>query len=161
MAYLDQTMVKILAKRLTSASKAAPSKSAVDYFQKRKEEITKLYGPEREISKDRFPPKDELFSGLLDDALWQEEQTAGFFRATDYLKTGLTAQAFLDNLRLKRPFKDYGANAEHGEFTHRIQWYAVSKNVFGSTPSADVFASLADWYDPNLSAKAGGLGCHP
>ena len=56
---------------------------------------------------------------------------------------------FIDNVANGRPFKDYGAEPSHGEFTHRIQWYILSKNVFGSAGQAvEVYRSIAKWSRP-------------
>jgi hypothetical protein len=158
MVKLNAKMVDLLVERLKkgghgNASPEEVEKAAAAYYRQRAEGFKAMYGPNPTQIKTppeeaKYPQREEIYHGLLDEALWVEEKSAGFQRATDYMWNGITANTFLANLRDKRPFKDLGARPEHGEFTHRLQWYVVSKTVYNSTPSAEVFASLADWYDP-------------
>ena len=99
-----------------------------------------------------FPRKNtKRYSKLLDAALDREEAKCDFATSPEgravYAWDNVTSPAFLAALRAKQVLKDYGASAEHGEFTHRIQWYALSKEVFGSAAlTSAVYASIGTWY---------------
>ncbi len=53
------------------------------------------------------------------------------------------AAQFRRQLAMRMHWKDPGAGSVHGEFTHRIQWYAVGKGLFADGEmAADVFSSI-------------------
>lgn len=106
-----------------------------------------------------YPEQDDdykkLYSKCLSAALAAEEEKSGFDADVGYIYGGLEAVDFLNLLRQKRVFKDLGASVYHGEFTHRIQWYILSKQLFNSTELASiVYASLADWIKPKGKSDA-------
>lgn len=145
--HLDYSMVKVLIDRMKASGRKdveLPQK----VFREREQTLQKHFQQGKaKVNKENYPGKDPIYKGLLDAALWKEEEKAGFKRANDYMWSGLSAEMFLNNLRTKRPFKDYGAAIQHGEYTHRIQWYILSRTVFDSKDTAaEVYASIADWY---------------
>lgn len=160
---LDRDMVLILMARSKMWDDDAEfklQKQAAEYFQKRGPQYKDALGSagggsaSASVTSTSTPDhiakykkqKDPRYSHLLDEALRAEEKRGGFADAVDYITNGLTSTTFLASLRLKRPFKDYGALPNHGEYTHRIQWYIVSKLVFNSqTQTSDAFAAIADW----------------
>ena len=60
---------------------------------------------------------------------------------------GVSAQAFLANLKARRPFKDYSASPNfHGEHTHRVQWWLICKFVLPpSGNNAQYYEECAYW----------------
>lgn len=95
----------------------------------------------------------ELFSKLLSDVLGRWEHDNGFDvdhawglgarRPADIL-IGNPKSLFNTQLESGRPFKDLGAGPEHGEFTHRIQWYLVG-NALGGFKAGDVYKDIKRW----------------
>lgn len=63
---------------------------------------------------------------------------------------GLPAK-FNDLLKDRRPFKDVGAGKEHGEHSHRIQWYLITQMGTGhpwgtlKEPAALIYEKLPGW----------------
>jgi hypothetical protein len=60
---------------------------------------------------------------------------------------GVSAEAFLNNLTARRPFKDYSASPNyHGEHTHRVQWWLICKFVLPASGSnAQYYEECAYW----------------
>jgi Family of unknown function (DUF5636) len=60
-------------------------------------------------------------------------------------------------LKKRRPFKDPGAGAEHGEYTHRIQWFVVcTSSIYTDNcdrPPGDVYEHIGRWFFPNVKNK--------
>ncbi|MCP5197564.1 MAG: hypothetical protein H6974_12405 [Gammaproteobacteria bacterium] len=78
------------------------------------------------------PSKDPAFSKLLTSELAQREQEWGFNLFVDQyghpkaeMIMPLKADQFRQQLQEQRPFKDPTIGPDHGEFTHRIQWYLI------------------------------------
>lgn len=105
----------------------------------------------------------ELFSKLLSDVLGRWEHETGFDvdhswgvgarRPVDIL-IGNPKSLFNQQLESGRPFKDLGAGPQHGEFTHRIQWYLAGNSLAG-TKVGDVYKDIKRWIsrDQLLSHK--------
>ena len=77
--------------------------------------------------------KDLAFSKLLSDELSRVETLHGFRLHQDenghpkaQMIMPLKAEEFRAQLRDRRPFKDPTIGADHGEFTHRVQWYLIA-----------------------------------
>lgn len=71
------------------------------------------------------------------------EAAAGFNSQVIRLNDLVEPDFFMHHVRAKRPLFDFGAGAEHGALTHRIQWVMVAE-LFPGTPTAgDVYASFA------------------
>jgi hypothetical protein len=98
------------------------------------------------------PEKDRDFSKLLTASLDEFERNHGFVivgdRPPNYAGF-VFGNVFKESLALKQHWKDVGAGAEHGEYTHRLQWYILIKaGAVRTTPAnqeATVFASIAPW----------------
>ena len=90
--------------------------------------------------------KETSYKGILTTVLKETEKENGFAKAS--YAWGVGAAAFLDNLRARRPFKDYSASvANHGEYTHRIQWWIVLNRLLVKSPNnAAYFEECAKWY---------------
>lgn len=98
------------------------------------------------ISYDVFPPPHWLLKSV--------EEHYGFEK--DCVMTGLlSAEAFLEYLGGNYNALDFGAGADHGAFTHRLQWFAVMWVASGGkldgsqqrdwiTPLADLWAGLGE-----------------
>lgn len=69
------------------------------------------------------------FRGLLTKALDKFERSHGFVVPAKLpIFAGFVfGNVFKDTIKNRMHFKDIGAGANHGEFTHRIQWYAAVK----------------------------------
>jgi Family of unknown function (DUF5636) len=53
---------------------------------------------------------------------------------------------FIKQLKKKAQWKDPGAQPVHGEYTHRLQWYALTSGLWSSGPTAsDVFESIGNY----------------
>ncbi|WP_260961037.1 LirA/MavJ family T4SS effector [Pseudomonas citri] len=95
----------------------------------------------------------ELFSKLLSDVLGRWEHDNGFDVDHSWMLGGrrpadilIGNPKSLFNLQLEsgRPFKDLGAGAQHGEFTHRIQWYLVG-NALEGFKAGDLYKDIKRW----------------
>lgn len=56
----------------------------------------------------------------------------------------LDVPTFNAALRQGASWKDLGAQADHGEYTHRIQWYVINVRPRLKTPAPSLFAFIAD-----------------
>jgi len=97
------------------------------------------------------PDKDRDFSKLLTASLEEFERNHGFVvgdRLPNYAGF-VFGNVFNESLALKQHWKDVGAGPEHGEYTHRLQWYILIRAGAIKTVSvnqeATVFASIAPW----------------
>lgn len=85
--------------------------------------------------RDSFAPKktpvspDSDFRALLTKALDKFERSHGFVVPAKLpIFAGFVfGNVFKDTIKNRMHFKDIGAGVNHGEFTHRIQWYAAVK----------------------------------
>lgn len=69
------------------------------------------------------------YSKLLTSVLKENEQACGFTPTIAVYLGRLTEAAFLQEASQARHFKDL-ISPQHGEYTHRIQWYLVSQKNF-------------------------------
>jgi hypothetical protein len=88
-----------------------------------------------------------LYRKLLSSVLYAWERDNGFTHDTggkvDIL-VGNVGKSFNEQLKAGRAFKDIGAGAEHGEFTHRIQWFIVGEGLM--IPNAgELYRHVAKW----------------
>lgn len=64
----------------------------------------------------------------------------------------MSAEAFLTNLKARRPFKDYSASiAYHGEYTHRIQWWILCNYVLPSSGENAKYYEECAYYTCDLT----------
>lgn len=90
----------------------------------------------------------QQFKKLLTDTLAINEERHGFRIAADNPATDIIVglpRGFNDLLRSKRPFKDIGAGHEHGEYSHRIQWYLITQMDSLKTGAATIYEKLPGW----------------
>ncbi len=82
--------------------------------------------------------------GLLTTILERVEKAHGF--APVSYAWGTSGEAFLANLKARRPFKDYGAAPNHGDNTHRVQWFIICTLVCaGIADAAKFYEETAYW----------------
>jgi hypothetical protein len=92
--------------------------------------------------------KDHAFSKLLTDELADKETKWGFQLFIDNVGhpkaemiMPLKADQFRTQLQELRPFKDPTIGPDHGEYTHRLQWYLIAEANVVAKP-ADVYKHL-------------------
>lgn len=98
------------------------------------------------------------FRKILTDSLKANEIQNGFRvgsidNKVDILIGSPTGIEFNRFLRDKQLFKDLSAGKEHGENSHRIQWYLISKLGTLDHPVADVYASLPAWKTAKIGTR--------
>ncbi|HET9234663.1 MAG TPA: LirA/MavJ family T4SS effector [Candidatus Eisenbacteria bacterium] len=98
------------------------------------------------------------FRNILTGPLEENERKNGFQVGTygkkiDILIGSPTGLEFNTFLRKKQVFKDLSAGKEHGENSHRIQWYLISKLGTLANPVADIYASLPDWKTAKIGSR--------
>jgi hypothetical protein len=90
----------------------------------------------------------QQFKKLLTETLAKNELKHGFTIAdinpTTDIIVGLP-ERFNDLLRNKKPFKDIGAGYQHGEYSHRIQWYLITQIRNLNNPAATIYEKLPGW----------------
>ncbi|HZI11167.1 MAG TPA: LirA/MavJ family T4SS effector, partial [Myxococcus sp.] len=92
--------------------------------------------------------KGSVFSHLLSEELAENEREWGFQlgdvngHPKAHLIGPLNGNQFRAQLVNKRPFKDPTIVSDHGEFTHRIQWYLAATAEFFENPVADVYQAV-------------------
>src|SRR5262245_47336413 len=91
--------------------------------------------------------------GFLRD-LAVRERAAGFDSHIIRLDDLVEADFFMNHVRAKRPLFDFGAGAEHGALTHRIQWAMIAHLFPGSPTPGEVYASFAQVNAYKLSTPA-------
>ena len=96
----------------------------------------------------------------LKDALFQTEQRHGFSPQVERLQGGLSSQGeFMGMLANGRMFKDRSAAPDHGEYTHRLQWHAVARDMelnpklYEAKNASDLYRGLATRYQHGQTAK--------
>jgi hypothetical protein len=101
-------------------------------------------------------PKDDRFSKLLTNVLGEAEteypltvNDTGPVTIVRFLDTG----EFLKVVQMGLHFKDPGAEVSHGEFTHRIQWYALKTAQVLKHPVGPVFRALGQGHYTNFACK--------
>jgi hypothetical protein len=134
---LDEDMTRRIGKTFFAATRA------VKHFEQQQTAYT---------AKSAQPYKDRDFSKLLTTALDEFERNHGFVivgdRPPNYAGF-VFGNVFKESLALKQHWKDVGAGPEHGEYTHRLQWYILIKagaiRTVPANQEATVFASIAPW----------------
>ncbi|MDE2147617.1 MAG: hypothetical protein KGJ24_13090 [Burkholderiales bacterium] len=82
--------------------------------------------------------------GVLTEILEAVEKAHGFGPVS--YAWGTSGKAFLANLKARRPFKDYGASKDHGDNTHRVQWFIICRYLFdGVADAAKFYEETAYW----------------
>lgn len=96
----------------------------------------------------------------LKDALYMTEQQHGFAPEIQRLSGGLSdTGAFMGMVAEGRMFKDRSAGPDHGEYTHRLQWHAVAKDMeanpqhYTAKNASDLYRGLATRYAHGQTAK--------
>lgn len=93
----------------------------------------------------------EIESGLAVDApsllVSQNSQNK-----VDVMVGFVAAKTFLEQVAKGRHWKDPGAKPDHGDYTHRIQWYLITKQLKLKHPAGVVFAATGKY-----SAKLDGI----
>ncbi len=102
-----------------------------------------------------------LFRKLLSSALGAWEKANGFEvppdDKTDIL-FGNPGKLFNEQLGKGRAFKDLGAGPEHGEFSHRIQWFLIGHGLKIEN-TGNVYKDIKRWISKEaLPALNGGVG---
>ena len=98
-------------------------------------------------------PKD--LGSLVTKALEETEKAYEIKGIPATLTANILPQDFVDELlKKRRPFKDPGAGIEHGECTHRIQWFIVCTSPFYKanckhSPGA-VYERIGHWFFPEV-----------
>ncbi len=124
--------------------------SAVEHFKQKRTAFDDKTG--------RLPSNSD-FSKLLTRSLDAFEKAHGFVvpEKLPIFAGFVYGGVFKDTIKNRMHFKDVGAGSKHGEFTHRIQWYALVKA--GALVSVDkneaglVYGSIHRWL--NKSAGEG------
>jgi hypothetical protein len=98
------------------------------------------------------------FRKILTDSLTANELNNGFHAGqidnkVDILIGSPTGNEFNSFLRGKQLFKDLNAGKEHGENSHRIQWYLISKLGTLANPVTDIYASLPTWKTAKIGPR--------
>lgn len=127
-----------------------PKRKATDHFQKQKQ---------AHVGK-QPAPVDADFRKLLTKALDDFERKHGFVvpEKPPVFAGFVFGNVFKDTIKNRMHFKDVGAGVKHGEFSHRIQWYAAVKA--GALVSVDkedagsVYGAIHRW----LNKSPGGAG---
>lgn len=91
----------------------------------------------------------QLFKKLLSTVLARNEMKHGFRLEAESDKIpiiiGLDGRAFNQLLKDRKPFKDIGAGPEHGEYSHRIQWFLVSRCGQLGYPAGEIYEKIRQW----------------
>ncbi len=95
------------------------------------------------------------YKNLFSTVMRRTEKANGFGELS--YAWGVSAAAFLDNLKARRPFKDYSASPNyHGEHTHRVQWWLICRFVLpASGNNAQYYEECAYW-TCRLTGEQGG-----
>ena len=105
--------------------------------------------------------KNAAFSKLLTSELAEKEQALKFNLFADEhghpkpeMILPLKADQFRQQLAARRPFKDPTIGPDHGEYTHRLQWYVIAEAGILSNPPATVyeFIGYVPWHGSKLTA---------
>jgi hypothetical protein len=81
--------------------------------------------------------------------LTEKERQWGFTLFADQFGTPkaqmimpLKADQFREQLTEKQPFKDPTIGPDHGEYTHRLQWYLIAEGAGFKEPAAEVYKHI-------------------
>jgi hypothetical protein len=100
--------------------------------------------------------KPKGLGSLLAKALEAAERAYKISGTPATITANVAPQTFVDELlKQRRPFKDPGAGVEHGEYTHRIQWFIVCTSSdytdnCDKTPG-DVYEHIGKWFFPAVT----------
>jgi Family of unknown function (DUF5636) len=93
--------------------------------------------------------KDPVYSQLLTDELASVETNEQFALFSNRygeprveMIMPLKADQFRDQLQKGRPFKDPTIGPDHGEYTHRLQWYLIARAGVLNQPVIDVYKHI-------------------
>jgi hypothetical protein len=96
-------------------------------------------------------PDDSNYSKLLTMSLSEFEKEHGFLateKPPNYAGF-VYGNVFKEGLKKKQHWKDVGAGAKHGEFTHRLHWYILIRagaiRDVTQMQEATIFASIEPW----------------
>lgn len=159
---LESAMVKAVSNKmkprfalLWDMPDAAVSASAADYYQQRGQLFAQGANTQALATQ-----KQGLYEHLLSDLLTADEAGRGYVHYQqgakglfDYVfgtrsrvhtvTRGLTGQEFRGMLVQQQHWKDPTVSSRHGEYTHRLHWYAVAHAPGVLThPAGDVFAAV-------------------
>lgn len=101
------------------------------------------------------PPSDPNFGKLLTRALDDFERKHGFVvpEKLPVFVAFVFGGVFKDTIKSRMHFKDVGAGPNHGEFTHRIQWYALTRGgaliSVDKENAGDVYSAIHRWLNKN------------
>lgn len=102
------------------------------------------YAMEKAAHFDAGRKNENINKGLLTEILETVEKAYGFGSVS--YAWGTSGEAFLANLKARRPFKDYGASMDHGDNTHRVQWFIICRFIFeGISDAAKFYEETAYW----------------
>lgn len=81
------------------------------------------------LKNEKKPKKDTDFRKLMTKALSEFERTHSFVvpEKPPVFAGFVFGNVFKETIKARMHFKDVGAGARHGEYTHRIQWYVLTK----------------------------------
>ncbi|MBV9876824.1 MAG: hypothetical protein JO025_18990 [Verrucomicrobia bacterium] len=104
-------------------------------------------------------PKPAGLGSLLTKALEATEKAYGIDGTPATLTANILPQTFVDDLlKKRRPFKDPGAGLEHGESTHRIQWFIICTSpIYKSNckfSPGEVYEHVGEWFFPDARGGA-------
>jgi hypothetical protein len=89
--------------------------------------------------------KNKSFSKLFTKALLENEHAFGFKGDTVTLGGGLEGEIFIKELIIQgRRWKDVGVPGMHGEYTHRVQWFIVSRYL-GIEDLRPLYRRIGEW----------------
>jgi hypothetical protein len=155
---LDQALVEEIRGAVPVVDdKSSPKKGFASDDEARQAAIA--YFRQRKDTRGTASPKakEAVFSHLLARVLGRLEIQYGFkvsVKAPIYAYL-IDKQVFLNALKDKEHFKDVGALATHGEFTHRLQWYlivntdGVIQTVKNKSEKAYVFGAMGYYPVPD------------
>lgn len=88
------------------------------------------------------------FKKLLTGCLESNELKHDFKVAENNVGTDIVVglpERFNQLLRDRKPFKDIGAGREHGEYSHRIQWYLITQMTTLQNKPVEIYEKLPGW----------------
>jgi len=108
-------------------------------------EITLKESPDSTV----FKPGDPNLKGILKVVIANHKIRCNYISETTinehpkYYLSGVSRQVFLNNIQEGHFWKDVGASAAHGEFTHSIQWYLLERcEIFDPKTLGQLYRTL-------------------
>lgn len=146
---LEASLMKRLAAQFPSKDLGKMNKNDKEFLQKSHMD-QKTRSPDFQWSEADDKTAAEQLKKLLTEVLTKREAEYGFKASqtneTAKIIVGLP-KAFNLLLRNGHPFKDIGAGKEHGESSHRIQWYVVT-HLKTKNPTIAIYKNLPDYTTP-------------